>query len=182
MIPLYSLTGSGNIAFQYLMGHLTCNTSRAYYQTLMIFLQILTISTRTHIVAVDPRVADQFNQVLVALVVLSQYNKVVTALVLLVTFQQFRAIARHIHLATENRYKGFQSFFLSSFVDTYYIVVKLFDAKHVAVIGNGHTSHAISHRLVDKPFDARLSIKNRVICMYMKMYEIFHKMCCFCLF
>ena len=70
VIPFDGLTGSGDVVFQYLGRYLTGNTGRADHQPLVVFLQVFAVGTGTHIVAVNPRVADQFNQVLIALIVL----------------------------------------------------------------------------------------------------------------
>jgi hypothetical protein len=57
--------------------------------------------------------------------------------------------------------------------------VKFLDAKHIAMIGNGHALHAVADGLVNQPLNTRLTVQDGVICMYMQVYEIFHKMCSF---
>ena len=52
--------------------------------------------------------------------------------------------------------------------------MKFFDTEHVAVVGDSHAAHAVADGLVYKPFDARLAVQDRVVGMYVKMYEIFH--------
>ena len=131
----------------------------------MVFLQILAVGTRTHVEPVHPRTAHQFDEVLVALIVLRQHNEMVTALMALIVLERLGAIARHIHLATEDGLERFQSFLFATFVHTVHIVMELLDAKHVAVIGNGHTLHAVGYSFVYQPFDARLSVENRIVCM-----------------
>jgi hypothetical protein len=54
--------------------------------------------------------------------------------------------------------------------------VKFLDAEHVTMVGNGHAAHTVGYSLVNQPFNARLTVQNRVICMYVKMYKVFHKM------
>ena len=78
----------------------------------------------------------------------------ITTLVFLVVLEHFRPIARHIHFATEDGFEGFQPLFLASFVDAADVIVKFLDAKHIAMIGNGHAFHAVADGLVNQPFDA----------------------------
>ena len=52
--PLHSLAGTSHVAVKNLLGHLTCNTGRTDYQALVVTLQVLTVGTRTHIIAVNP--------------------------------------------------------------------------------------------------------------------------------
>ena len=101
---------------------------------------------------------------------------------LLVVFQQFRTVTGHIHLTSEDGLEGFQTFFLAAFVDAPNIVVEFLDTEHVAMIGYRHASHAVAYSLVNQSLDARLAVQDRVVCMYVQMYEIFHKMCCFLVF
>ena len=98
----------------------------------------------------------------------------VAALVLLAVLLLFPSMAGDIHLTTEDGFEGLQPLFLATLVDATHIVMKFFDTKHVAMVGDGHAAHAIAHGLVDQFLDARLAVEYRVICMYMKMYKIFH--------
>ena len=75
-------------------------------------------------------------------------------------------MTRYIHFTTKDRNKGVQTFFLATFVHTDTIVVKLLDTKHIAMIGDSHASHAITDSLVDQILYLRLSVKNRIISMY----------------
>ena len=175
LVPLNGLAGSGNVAIQNLLGHLAGNTCRTDDESFVVFLQVLAVRTWTHVEAVYPRTTHQLDEVLVALIVLGQHNQVITALMLLVVFQQLRTIARHVHLTTKDGLEGLQTVFLAAFVDAADIVVKLLDAEHVAMIGYRHASHAVAYGLVNQAFDARLTVQDRVVCMYMQMYEIFHK-------
>ena len=154
MIPLHSLTSTLNVAIKNLLGHLAGYTCRADNQALMVFLQVLTVGTRTHIIAVNPRTADQLDQILITLIVLSQHDEMVTTLMFLITLERLRAIARNIHLATENGLERFQSLLLATFVDTIHIVVKFFDTEHITVIGDSHTFHAITNSLVYQSLNA----------------------------
>ena len=116
----------------------------------MVTFQISTVSTRTHIVAIHPRVGHQFDEVLVAFVVLGQYDEVVAAHVLLALMYLLGTMTSHIHLTAEDGLEGFQSLFLPFFVHTNAVVVELFDAKHVTMIGHRHASHAVTDSLIHK--------------------------------
>ena len=140
----------------------------------MVFLQVFAVGTRAHIVAVHPRVGYQFDQVLVALVVLGQHDEVVAALVLLAAAKRLRAVARHIHLAAEDGLEGLQSFLLAAFVHVVHNVVELLDAEHVSVVGDGHAAHAVADGFVHEVLDFRLSVEYRIVRMYVQMNEIFH--------
>ena len=148
VIPLHGLTCSGHVAIQYLLGHLAGNAGRAHDESLVIALQVFAVGTRTHVVAVHPRAAYQLDQVLVARVVLGQHDEVVAALVFLAAAQRLRAVARHVHLAAEDGLEGLQTLLLASFVHAHHDVVKLLDAEHVAVVGDGHAAHAVLQRLI----------------------------------
>ena len=95
----------------------------------MVFLQFLAVCSRTIIETVDPGIADEFDQVLIAVGILGQHDEVIAAKVFLGLFQAFVT------------------------------VMKFFNTEHVAVIGNRHASHAVLNSFVHKLLDTRLSIK-----------------------
>ena len=84
LMPFDGLAGTGNVTVQYLLGHFASNTCRADDEALMVLLQILAVSTWTHIETVHPRTTHQFDEVLVSLVVLGQHNEVIATLVLFI--------------------------------------------------------------------------------------------------
>ena len=173
-IPLNSLAGTCHVACHNLSGYLAGQTCRTDDEALVILLQILAVGAGAHVVAIDPRTTHQFDKILIARIVLGQHDEVVAALVLLAVLLLLQSMAGDIHLTTEDGLEGFQALFLATFIDATHIVMKFFDTKHVAMVGDGHAAHAIAHGLVYQFLDARLTIKYRVICMYMKMYKIFH--------
>ena len=140
----------------------------------MILLKLLVVGTRTIVETIHPRVTNQLNQILVAVLVLGQYYKVVSSKVFFCLLQAHVASASHIHLATKDRLERFKSVFFALFVNAHADVVKFLNTEHVAVVGNSHALHSIGQSFVHKLFDTRLSIEYRVICMYVQMYEIFH--------
>ena len=83
---------------------------------------------------------------------------VATKVILSLT-QTFVATTGYIHLAAENGLERFEAFFLTAFIHAITNVVKFFNTKHIAVIGNGHASHAILNSFVYKLLNTRLSIK-----------------------
>ena len=69
----------------------------------------------------------------------------------------------HVHLASKDRLERFFALILQLAVNLIAVVVQLFYAKHVAVIGNGHTAHAVGHSLVYNLLHGRLSVKNGIV-------------------
>jgi hypothetical protein len=53
--------------------------------------------------------------------------------------------------------------------------MELLNAEHVTMVSDGHALHSVGNSLVNQFLDARLSVKYRIIGMYMQMYEIFHR-------
>ena len=137
-------------------------------------LQVVAVGTGTHIEAVDPRTADQFDKVLVAFIVFGQHNEVPSALVALVGLAHLLLAVGHIHFATENGLEGFQSFLLALSVHLVAIVEQFLHAEHIAVVGESHAAHAVANGFVHKFLDARLSVENAIIGVYVKVYEVFH--------
>ena len=166
LVPLYGLACSLYVALKYLCRHLAGYTCRAHYQVLMILLQLLMVCSRTVVETIHPRVTHQFYQVLVAMLVLGQHYQVVSSQVLLSVLQHHVSSTCHIHLATKDRLEWFKSVFFALFVHSVAYVVKFLNSEHVAVVGDGHTLHAVADSFVYKLFDARLSIEYRVVCMY----------------
>ena len=173
-VPLDSLACPGNIAVQNFPGHLAGNTSRTHNQVLMITLKVGTVGTRTHVVAVHPRPRHELNEVFIAMIVFGQHNEVVAALILTPVFLLFRAMFGHIHLATEDGLERLFTLLFEFFIHRVTVIEKLLNAEHVAMVGHGHALHAIGNSLVDKPLDARLSVEDRIIGMYVKMNEVLH--------
>ena len=166
LVPFNGLAGTGDIALQNLVRHLTSNTGRAHDESFVKALQVGTVGAWTHIEAVDPRTRDELDQVLIALIVLRQHDEVIAALVFLAVLLLLRSVLGNIHLATENGLEGFQAFALALFVDADAIIMKLLDAKHVAMIGNGHASHAVTDGFINQSRYLRLSVEDGVISMY----------------
>ena len=151
LVPLDGLTGTGDVTLQNLVRHLASYTGRTHDQSFVIAFQVGTVGARSHVETVNPRARDEFDQVLVALIVLRQHNQVIAALVFLAILFLFRPILSDIHLAAENGFEGLQAFLLPLFIDFDAIIMEFLDAEHVAVVGDGHTTHAIIDGFIDKP-------------------------------
>jgi len=54
------------------------------------------------------------------------------------------------------------------------VVVELLDAEHVAVVRHGDAGLSVGHGLVHEPLDAGLSVEDRILRMYVKVYELGH--------
>ena len=80
----------------------------------------------------------------------------------------------YIHLAAEDRFERCLALLLPALVDLGTIVRELLDAEHHTVICDGHALHPVGDGLVDKTCHLRLSVQDRVICMDVQMYVIFH--------
>ena len=167
MIPLACLTGSFDIAVQYLAWHFSCDTGRTDNEVFMILFQISTIGTWTHIISVHPRVAHQLDEVLISIIILCQHDEVITTHIAFILLTVFLATMGYIHLTAYDGLERFQSLFLSAFVHLGAIVAKLLDAEHHTMVGNGHTLHAISNSLVHKTGNPGLTIKNGILGMNM---------------
>ncbi len=165
-IPLDSLTGSGNIVADNLGRHLSGYTGRAYDEVFVITLQVFAVRSRTHVEAIDPRTRDEFDQILVAIVILGQHDEVPSALVALVGLTKFLLAVGHIHLTAENGFERLQPFLLAAAVYLIAIVEQLLHAEHVAVVGDGHAAHAVANSLVNQFLDTRLSVEDTIIGMY----------------
>ena len=159
LVPLNGLTGSCDISIQDLGGHLTGYTGGANNQSFMELLQISTVGSRSHIEAIHPRPAHQLDQVLVTLVVLGEYDEVIASDVRLVSTARLISVLGYVHLTAEDGLERFLPFFLSFAVHLITIVEELLDTEHITMIGDGHATHAVAHRLVHKTSYARLSIK-----------------------
>ena len=147
-VPLDGLTRPGNVALQDFRRHLTSDTGRTDNQVFMILLQIYAVCTRTAVETIHPRIAHQLDQVLIAVGILGQHDKVIAAIILFGLLQALVATTRHIHLTAEDGLKGFEPVFLSLFVHTVADVVKFLNAEHIAMVGDGHTLHAITNGFI----------------------------------
>ena len=160
VIPLAGLAGSFDIAFDDLRGHLAGNAGRADNKILMVFLQVGAVGAWTVVVAVYPGPRDQFDEVFVPMIVLGQHDEMIAGVVAVLLHLVLLAVAGNVHLATENGLERLEAVLLPVLIDFGTVVRELLDAVHHAVIGDGHTAHAVFDGLVDQMIDARLSVEN----------------------
>ena len=165
VIPLYRLTRPLNIILQNLLRNLTTDTSRTDNQILMESSKILTVSSRTTVIPIHPGTRHKTDKVLVAVKVLRKHNEVITAKVTIRLYHIFLVVMCHIHLTTEDRLERFLTLCFKLFINAVTVVKEFLDTKHISVIREGNTLHSISHRLIDKFADRRLSIKDGIVGM-----------------
>ena len=137
--------------------------------------QVGMIGSRLAVESIYPGTGYQLYQVLVAMEVLGQQYQVVAAQVQLLVRFLLLAPSRHIHFAAEDRFEWLQTFLLAPFVHLSAIVKQVLDAKHIAMVGERHSSHAVLDRLIHHAADTRLAVEQRVLRVNMKVYEIFHR-------
>ncbi len=170
--PSHRLARPVDVALQYLLRHFATEACRAYYQPLAVLLEVFVVGTRTAVEAIDPRTRDELHEVVVARQVLRQHDEVPAAAVAFLVGLLGLAAVSHVHLAPENGLEGFLAFALQLLVHLVAVVVELLHAEHVAVVGDGHTAHAVGYCLVYDFVDGRLAVEDREVRMYMKMNEV----------
>ena len=93
--------------------HLARKTCGGHNQTFVILLQQFTVDARTIVFAIDPRLGDDFTEIMVTRFVLGQQDQVVAATIFLVFFDKSAACGIgvghpcHIRLASENGFEDF---------------------------------------------------------------------------
>ena len=166
VIPFYRLACSGNVIVEDFVRHLATETRRADNQSLVILLQILAVGTWSHIETVYPRVAHELHEVVITRLILRQHNQVITTLVALFLMSGPASVSRDIHLTAQYRLEWFLAFLFQFLVHLIAVVKEDLRAEHIAVVGYRHTLHSVAHSLVYELFNGRLSVENRVVCMY----------------
>ena len=167
MIPLASLTSSLDVAMQYLRRNLTRNTCRTDNQILVVFLQVGTVGSRTHIVSIHPGITDQLDEVLVSIIVFGKHDEVVTTHIALVLLTVFLSSAGHVHLTANDRLEGLQSLFLAILVHLGAIIREFLNTEHHTMVGNSHTLHAVLDGLVNEMRNLRLTVEDGILGMHM---------------
>ncbi len=139
----------------------------------MILFEHLIVDTWTHIISIYPTNRNQFNKVLISILILGQQNKVPATHIRL-TFTFLHTTTSHIDLTAKDRFHTRQTFLFATFVLLSCNVEKLFDAEHISVIGNSKARHAVFGCLIKEPANLTLAVKEGIFCMYVKMREWFH--------
>ena len=96
------------------------------------------------------------------------------ATVVYLLFHAFHAAARHIHLASEDRLEWLLTLFLQVLVDFVTLVKKVFHAKHIAVVSNGHAAHSVANGFLYQSLYRTLAVEQRIICMRVQVNKIVH--------
>ena len=175
VIPSGCFLSALDVALENLGRHLAGNTRRADDQILVVFLQVIAVGTRPVIVSVGPGTADELDEILISVVVLCQDDEVIARLVAGLLVLVLLVMVRYIHLTAKDRLERLQSVGLALLVDTGTIVRELLDAIHHAVVGNGHALHAVLDGFIDQVRHLGLTVKYRIMSMYVQMNEIFHQ-------
>ena len=96
---------------------------------------------------------------------------------LFLTFGDLRGgICRRLRAVAEGGDPGFAfgDFAFEFSLDLLDVIVKLLDTEHIAVVRHGDAGLSVGHGLVHEFLDAGLSVENRILGMYVKMYELRH--------
>ena len=119
----------------------------------MVAFEVGTVSARTIVIAIHPRTTHELDEVLIALKVLGQHDKMIAAVVVHLLHHVFLAASRHIHLAAENGLERLLALFLPTLIEAAHIIVEFLDAKHIAMVCDGHAAHSVGHGLVNEFLD-----------------------------
>ena len=177
LIPFNGFPCSCDVVLQNLRRHFACYTCRADDKVLMILLQVLAVSTRTHVIAVHPCARHQLDEVLVSVVVLGEDDEVIASHVAFLLHTVRLLAVCHVHLASEDGLERLLALLLQLTVHLVAVVEQLFHAEHIAMIGYRHTAHAVGNGLVDELLNGRLAVEERVVRVDVQMYEVFHVWC-----
>ena len=174
-VPQQRLFGTLDVAFQDFCRNLSGYTCRADDEPLVVFLEVFVVGTGTHVEAVHPCPAHQFDEVFVSGIVLGEHHEVMSALVALLFYLIEFTSPCHVHLASQDGLERRFACFFQFGVLLFAVVEKLFYAHHVSVIGHCHAPHAVVHGFVYKLLDACLSVKNTIIGVYVEVNKFLHK-------
>ena len=175
LMPFDGFASTGNVALQYLRRHLASDTCRADDEVLVILLEVGSIGTRFRVETVHPGTRHELDEILVSVVVLRKHDEVIAARVALLLDTVGFGAARNVHLATEYWLERLLALVFQLAVYLVAVVEQLFHAEHIAMVGDSHAAHAVSHGFVDKLFHRRLSVENGVVGVYVQVYEVFHR-------
>ena len=175
MKPLHHLFRLIYPACGYEFGHLAAQTRRTTYQTFMILFQVILVSSRMGIEPVSPSSGYNLYQIMVSFLILGKQYKMIVGTVQLLAVTLLLPAGCHIDLAAYYRLE-MTALLLESVINLVAVVLELLNAHHVAVIGNGNSTHTIGYSLVNHLFDIGLAVKQRVLRMDMKMYEFLHSL------
>ena len=84
----------------------------------------------------------------------------------LVGLTEFLLAVSHVHFTAEDGFEWLQTFLLATAVHLVAVVEQFLHAEHVAVVGDGHTAHSIADSLVNQFLDARLTVEDAIIGVY----------------
>ena len=211
--PAHRLLCALRVALHDFLRNLAAETGGADDEVFVEEFKVFVVGAGTHVESIDIGTRNEFDEVVIAVLVLCQDDEVPSALVNAFLLQGFVSAACHIHLTAEDGFEVslgllFRNFcatvfecFLQSFPfgqgfrsglpsihlrlcrfdgtarlssDFFGVVEKLFDAHHVAMIGDCQTAHSVGNGFVHQARDRRLPVEDGILCVYVKMNEILH--------
>ncbi len=176
--PCHALVGAFQVAGRKQFRQFAAETCRTYYYALTMGGNRLFVGARMRILSFGPCLTDYFYKIVIAFLVFSKEDEMAARVALV--YVDVQVLLRHVHLAADNRleYFSFKDSYLRlglfdcifipvlaglcgslfSLFDRVlylavlfgYIVEKLLDAVHRAVVGYGYGGHAVGHRFVDE--------------------------------
>lgn len=164
LVPEDGLFRLVNLSLADIARYFSCKAGRGGDDAFVMSAQGFVVSTRSMVVAIDPCFADYLDEVVIAYLVFGEENEVPSAFVYAVVLFEVEASACTIHLTSEDGLELL--FFWFSIIDLVAIVEKLLDAKHVAVVSDGHAFHAVLDGFVHQLWHCCLSVKDAVLGVY----------------
>ena len=133
LVPLDGLFRTGHVSGDDVSCHLTCDTCRAAYEILRVFLHNLVGNARLFVVfSFDMSSRNDLHQVLVAIIVLGQENQVKIASVVLVLYLVVIVLC-HVDLTSDDRLH---------LRELFSNLEELLHTVHVSMVSNGQSRHA----------------------------------------
>ena len=141
------------------MRYLASEAGRAAYNAFVVFLHFRLVSTWVIVVSFTPCLGDNLYKVVIAFLVLGKKYEMVAAVVFgLLVLQPSRS---YIYFTS---YDWLEFLFFAPFgIQLVHVIEELFDAHHVAVVGEGNAFHAIGNGLVNKLLYGSLPVKYGVL-------------------
>ena len=157
--PQYSLFGLVDSTGKNLFRHLAADTCRTADEAFVEALDVGMVGARTRIESVDPCTAHYLDEVVVALLVFGKQDEVPSAAVDFLLATLF-ATTCTIDLAAEYGLEVEVGVLAFQFL---HVVEELFDAEHVAVVGDGKSALAVVDSLVDQLLYTGLAVEYGIL-------------------
>ena len=149
-IPTYGFLCPFDVSIVDLPWNLACNASRTDDEAFVKEFQVVAVGSGFVVEPVNPRTRNQFDQVVIALLVLRQHDKMIAHSVAQLLVFRFLIAWGNVHFTADNRFEGFQTLVLALLVKFVACVAEFLDTHHVTMIGDGHASHAVGRGFVEE--------------------------------